>query len=127
MVRDPMSAGGGMIQPVHRRQQVDKAVFARELAAAHLRQEDTISRIVRLVSGREADADEPLKILEVNSETFPSGIVPIYFGTSDSFPVPTILIEITDEEFEKLQRNELRLPEDWQPGEVLHPRTEDAA
>jgi hypothetical protein len=115
-----------MIQPAHPIPKVDKAAFARELADAHLRQESSISRIVRLVSNREDDADEPLKLLEVNSETFPSGIVPIYFGTSDSFPVPTVLIEITDDEFSQLQRNELILPDDWRAGDVLYVRQEGA-
>ena len=57
----------------------EKNEIARLLADAHRAFETAISRIVRLVSDREKKLAKPVKLLEVNPATSPSGIFPIAF------------------------------------------------
>ena len=58
----------------------EKDEVALLLAAAHREAEPGIVRIVRLLSAREAEAREPVKLLEVNPATSPSGVLPIAFA-----------------------------------------------
>lgn len=72
----------------------DKDQVAQLLAEAHRQLEPSISRIVRLVSDTENDGREPVKLLEVNPHTSPSGIVPIAFGADPpSVPYPSIIVD----------------------------------
>ncbi len=79
-------------------------------------------RIIRLYAPSEGDNDskKPLRLLEVNEDTMPAGIQPLYFGVEESedgcYP-PTIIIEVTPEEFERIEKGELVLPEGWVRGE----------
>jgi hypothetical protein len=98
----------------------DKSTVAHQLAEAHCRVEPSITRVVRLVSANEEDSREPIKLLEVNPETSPSGIVPIAFGPDNpSVPYPSIVVEVTEEEFGEIQTGALPLPEGWQLGHTL--------
>jgi hypothetical protein len=91
---------------------------ARALAEAHFGVESGISRIFRLSLADEAAEDseqEPVKLLEINSDTVPVGIQPVYFGphARSGLDYPSIIVEITPEEFERLVRRELELPGGW--------------
>lgn len=99
-----------------------KDEVAKLLAEAHRAQEPSISRIIRLVSDREDDAREPVKLLEVNPATSPSGILPIAF-TADppSVPYPSVVVEVTEREFEQITAGALALPAGWRLAETLHP------
>ena len=45
---------------------------------------------------------------------FPTGSVePYAFAPSKSVPFPTVIAEVTPEEYERLQRGELKLPAGW--------------
>jgi hypothetical protein len=81
-----------------------KDEVARLLADAHREMEPAISRIVRLVVDREDEAREPVKLLEVNPATSPSGIFPIAF-TADPprVPYPSVVVEVTEAEFEQIR------------------------
>ena len=59
-----------------------KGAIAAVLAGAHVEAEPAITRIIRLVADAETQAAEPIKLLEVNPATSPSGIVAIAFGPS---------------------------------------------
>lgn len=100
----------------------EKNVIARLLADAHREVEPTISRIVRLLSDREDESREPVKLLEVNPATSPSGIFPIAF-TADPprVPYPSVVVEVTEKEFEQINAGALRLPEGWWLGDILYP------
>jgi hypothetical protein len=93
---------------------------ARALAAEHVSWEDSIQRIVRLRSANEDDADEPIKLLEVNSLTAPAGIVPVSLGPSDDAPFPLVVIEVTEDEFARVRGGELTLPPGWTVAETLY-------
>lgn len=100
----------------------DKGEIARSLADAHRKIEPGINRIVRVVADREQDATEPVKLLEVNPETSPSGIVPIAFGADPpQIPFPSVVIEVTEGEFEKIRAGSLALPDGWRLGDTLYP------
>lgn len=100
----------------------EKDEVARLLAEAHRAIEPAISRIIRLITDREADAREPVKLLEVNPATSPSGILPIAF-TADppDVPFPSIVVEVTETEYDQIRERRLSLPEGWRLGDTLYP------
>lgn len=100
----------------------EKDEVARLLAEAHRAMEPTISRIIRLVAEREDEAREPVKLLEVNPATSPSGIFPIAF-TADPprVPYPSVVVEVTEAEFEQIANGTLPLPAGWRLGDTLYP------
>lgn len=101
---------------------------ARDLAKRHYQVEDGLTRVIRF-TGRaevgkvegETPRVEPIKLLEINEHTVPSGIMPLYFGPlpESGIPYPTVIVEVTPEEYEQIQRRELKLPEGWEIGEEL--------
>jgi hypothetical protein len=99
---------------------------ARLLAQAHFSVEPGVLRIFRVVSdaARENDPREPIKLLEVNSDTVPAGILPVYFGPHNASGIlyPSVVIEVTPEEYEAISHGRLTLPNGWVLGPEL-PRT----
>ena len=99
-----------------------KDAVAQELAYAHVRIDPGIRTVVRVLADNEDAADEPVKLLEVNPETPASGIIPITLGAAP--PVvrfPSVVIEVTEEEDEKIKTRDLRLPHGWVLGPELLP------
>jgi hypothetical protein len=109
-----------MIQAVRTGPPKTKDDVARALAEEHVSWEDSIQRIVRLRSANEDDADEPIKLLEVNSLTAPAGIVPVSLGPSEDAPFPLVVIEVTEDEFARVRGGELALPPGWTVAETLY-------
>ena len=94
------------------------------IAEAHRRIEPASSRIIPLVADddRERDSGEPIKLLEVNPDTSASGILPIAFGADPSrIPFPSVVIEVTEGEFNEIRSGNLFLPDGWQLGDTLYP------
>lgn len=100
----------------------NKDDYARQLAAAHSEWDRGVSKVVRLVSDREGDAEEPIKLLELNMHTVEAGILPVYFGPSDDFPYPSVIVEVTPAEFSKVANGESQLPDGWTVGDTLFER-----
>jgi len=94
--------------------------IASYLAEAHRKIDSSIVRIVRISSSVDDQLSEPIKLLEVNPDTPPSGIVPIVFGPDPDVPYPSVVVEVTPQEFENLRRGELCLPEGWTLGATLY-------
>jgi hypothetical protein len=87
---------------------------ARELATWHFGVEPDLEQVIRILGDREDEPGEPIKLLEVNAATVATGSVePFAFAPSASVPFPTVLAEVTPEEFERIQRNEIELPRGW--------------
>jgi hypothetical protein len=87
---------------------------ARELAEWHFGVEPELRRVIRIVTDNEDEPNEPIKLLEVNAATVATGSVEAYaFAPSPSVPFPTVIAEITPEEYERIQREEIRLPSGW--------------
>lgn len=57
---------------------------ARELARKHYQVEAGLTHVIRIGGDAEVEfrPSEPIKLLEVNENTVPSGIMPIQFGPS---------------------------------------------
>ncbi len=96
---------------------------ARKLAEAHYEVEPGMTRIFRLIGDPNAKArpDEPIKLLEVNENSVPVGIMPLGFGPAPSYGIhyPSIIVEVTPEEFEKIRADELALPHGWTVGDMF--------
>ena len=100
----------------------DRKQVAMALAEAHREFEPSISRIIQVVGDEESGTQEPVKLLEVNPETSPSGIVPIAFAADPPrIPYPSVVIEVTESEFEGISSGRLLLPDGWRLGETLYP------
>lgn len=102
---------------------MDRAAVARELARKHYEVEAGLTQVFLITDQARAEGvrSEPIKLLEVNANTVASGIMPLHFGPApvSGIPYPSIIIEVTPDEFEKIQSNELKLPEGWKIGEEL--------
>jgi len=94
---------------------------AKRLAEAHYTVEPVIAEIFQLLAPGEQDAqreDEPIKLLEVNPDTPPVGIVPIEFGPDfrADIPYPSIIVEVAPDEYRRLKQRKLKLPNRWRIG-----------
>ncbi len=96
---------------------------AQVLADAHFRLDEGIARIFRIVELQEADESRPVKLLEVNPMTTEAGIMPVGMGADPGRGVfhSSVVVEISPEEFDRLERGELHLPRDWERGQELFP------
>lgn len=108
----------------------DKAEVARALATKHYQADGGLQRIFRLTGSAEVEVRpvEPIKLLEVNANTVPSGVLPVNFGPAPAsgIPYPSVIVEISPDEFAKIQSHELALPKGWLLGEELPKPTDDA-
>jgi hypothetical protein len=95
---------------------------AYELAQDHFRCDEGLERIFHIADGEDAG---PIKLLEVNRDTIPLGIMPLNFGPSPGRPYPYTLVEITPDEHEMLRNSGLRLPDGWVIAKEI-PRENDA-
>jgi hypothetical protein len=106
----------------------EKAEVAKELANKHYQAEAGLSRIFRLTGSAEVEARpvEPIKLLEVNANTVASGVLPVQFGPAPAsgIPYPSVIVEVSPEEFQRIQTQELKLPKGWLLGEEM-PRPQD--
>lgn len=96
---------------------------ALKLAKAHVNVEPSLLKVIRFISDQENAVEEPIKLLEINLETSPSGVVPISFGPSPDIPYPSVIVELTEEEYSNLKKGKLKLPDGWDKKEVLIERT----
>lgn len=99
----------------------DREEAANRLAQRHYLFEPAITEIRTITSGTIYGPNEPIKLLEVNANTIPSGIMPLRFDAvpASGIPFPSVIIEVTPEEYEQIKRNELKLPSGWSLGPVL--------
>jgi hypothetical protein len=87
-----------------------KEEVIRSLVSHHFRVEAGLEQIL-VIPG---EAAEPIKLLEVNANTFPSGTVDVFaFSPTQDVPFVTEIAEVTPEEFERLKRRDLSLPAGW--------------
>jgi hypothetical protein len=100
-----------------------KGEEAVELARKHYQIETGMTQIFRLTGSADVEfrPNEPIKLLEVNENTVPAGIMPIQFGPSPASGLnyPTIIVEVTPDEFQKIQNQHLELPHGWKIGDPI--------
>src|SRR4051794_19679741 len=94
---------------------------ATRLAQRHYRIEPGIAEIRILTSGTIQGVNEPIKLLEVNENTVASGIMPLRFDAAPASGItfPSVIVEVTPDEYEKIKRKELPLPDGWSLGPVV--------
>jgi hypothetical protein len=93
------------------RRQLEEAAA---LACAHYAVEPGLRAVYRL-EGPDS-TDSRIKLLEVNEQTVPSGIVPVGFAAhpASGLHYPSVVIEITPQEYEALEQGRLTLPHGWE-------------
>jgi len=95
----------------------DKDEVAKKLAHKHYDIEPGITRIFKLRDKPEFEglSSAPIKLLEIKIDTAPSGFMPLYFGPvpGSGIPYPSVILEVTPDEFERIKSQELKLPEGW--------------
>lgn len=98
----------------------DREDVAKRLAQAHYRIEPAITQIFTIWDKPEYETlpNSPIKLLEVNENTIPSGIMPLRFDPvpASGISYPSVIVEVTPDEYEKIQNHELKLPEGWRIG-----------
>jgi len=98
---------------------------ARELARRHHEIERGLTEVFLLRDTATAIADPPdaIKLLEVNENTVTAGIVPIGFSPAPKSGIhfPSVIVEVTPDEFRKIEWKELQLPNGWEIGERIWP------
>src|SRR4051794_3570928 len=108
----------------------DKREAVTNLARLHYDFEPGITDIFTVLGKPESEElpDEPIKLLEVNQLTIPSGIMPLGFDPAPARGIPfsSVIIEVTPEEMDKIRSQELVLPHGWTVGPLV-PRTESAS
>jgi hypothetical protein len=96
---------------------------ARDLAWCHYRIEEGVTQIYTITQDRPVESPNPnvIRLLEVNANTVPSGILPLQFGPSPASGIhyPSVIVEVTPEEFQQIQSDELKLPQGWGLGNLI--------
>jgi hypothetical protein len=103
-----------------------KRAVAERLAEAHFIVDPAIERIFQLLAPpkKEKDPAEPIKLLEVNPHTTSDGIVPVFFGEHPKSGIfyRSVIVAITPEEFDEIERDPGSLPNQWRLGrEIARP------
>lgn len=91
-----------------------KDQVAQELIDAHFDVEPHLVEIWRIVGDNEASPTEPIKLIEVNVATVATGsVTPFAFAPTQEVPFPTVVAEVTPDEFDAVRRDPKRLPNGW--------------
>lgn len=92
----------------------EKDEAAERLIDWHFRIEPKTKVIYRFIAPDEDSPNEPIKLLEVNSETFETGRVDAFgFGPSGDVPYSTVTAVVTGSEMDRIMEGEIALPEGW--------------
>jgi hypothetical protein len=91
-----------------------KQKVVQRLVEGHFDVEPGLVLICRLEREPELERlpTEPIRLLEVNERTIPLGLQGIGFGADPDAGIhfPSIIFEVTPDEFARIERNELPLP-----------------
>jgi len=83
---------------------------AEDLIQEHFELEPNLEKVIWINS----DKTTEIRLLEINSDTIATGMVQsFYFAPSRKIPYAMKMAEITPEEWQKILRNEIPLPEGW--------------
>jgi len=91
---------------------------AERLARSHYKVDPGIQAVYRL-DGPDPN-DRRIKLLEVNEQTIPAGIVPVGFPPhpATGLHFQSVVIEVTPGEYERIRRRDLKLPDGWTIGDL---------
>ena len=90
---------------------------ARILAQKHYETDGDLKAVLWFTGSSESEQNdrEPIKLLEVNAGTVSSGIMPLHFAAIPAMGIsyPSVIVQVTPEEFKRIERKELSLPKNW--------------
>lgn len=102
-------------EPAPAKQTIEDLV--RRMVHDHFETEEFVERIIWFKS---IAGEEEIHLLEVNSDTPPSGVVMmLYFGATEEIPLPARVADVTPEEWEKIRGREISLPKGWSLNEAV--------
>jgi len=91
-----------------------KDAAARRLIQWHFAVEPELREVYRIVLDDEGSQEEPIRLLEVNAATVPTGSVePFTFSPTKEIPFRTVIAEITPEELASFRSNPKAFPKGW--------------
>jgi hypothetical protein len=91
-----------------------KDQVAIDLMRSHFDVEPHMTEIWRIEGDNEASATEPIKLLEVNAATVTTdSVMPFEFAPTQGVPYPTVIAEVTPEEFQLITNESKALPKGW--------------
>ncbi len=94
---------------------------AEELIHWHFSLDSEITDIYRFLAPDEDDANEPIKLLEVNPETRETGFVgPFTFGAAPDAPYPMSIALVTPTEMAQVKAGKIPLPTRWSLDSAKH-------
>ena len=86
------------------------AVVVEKLISEHFELDESLEKVIWF----KPETTPKIRLLEINPETPSTGdVLSFYFPPSNEVPYPLILAEVTPEEWQKILRNEIDLPEEW--------------
>jgi hypothetical protein len=99
----------------------EKKRAAELLAHEHFRMEPAITQIFTYWGKPGSEASGPIRLLEVDEDTVPTGVMPLHFGPAPEIgvPFPSVIIAVTPDEFRRIEARELPLPDGWEGREEL--------
>lgn len=84
--------------------------LVRRLASLHFKTEDTIEQIVWFTRGD----DTVIRLIEINRTALPTGKVEVFsFAPSADIPFPTLIADVTPNEWQEIRSGHIPLPESW--------------
>jgi hypothetical protein len=100
---------------------VTKLEAAMKLAHTHLAVEPNLEVVYLIQPLESGDINVPIKLLEVVRGAIENGIQPISFAPSGGIHYPSVIVEMSPAEFQKMLRpnSRLRLPKNWTLGKEL--------
>ena len=105
-----------------------KEEAAVEIALYDYAVDDATHAFYRILATDEDDSGEPLKLLKVNSDTPPMGVLPLHFppGKEEGIPYAYEIAVVTPDEFHEIVAGRLPLPAQWQLGKIIENPTVSA-
>jgi hypothetical protein len=99
----------------------DWEAAAKRLAHKHYAIDPAITEIRMLTPGDAHPAGGAIQLLEVNADTIEAGILPLRFDPvpASGIPFPSVIVEVTPEEYRKIQSGSMSLPYGWNLGPVI--------
>ena len=87
----------------------------------HFQVESGMEQIFRIVSPKEDEPDEPIKLLEVSRDTFNTGRVDtLTFAASGDITYPSRVAIVTPEEYVAIKSGSIPMPNGWDISTAKH-------
>ena len=99
---------------------VDKDKIAEILVREHFKAARSIKEIYRILSDKEEDPNEPIKLIEINDLTPEVGTYDLEFSPADEILFPSNIVELSSKELEKVKKRQLHLPKGWDLNKSIH-------